>query len=62
MLGNRGYTRVYACGQCERETEIGVVVEARGDGGRNEVGNQVGFEAKPRICCFGVAVEEVVES
>ncbi len=26
-----------------------------------EVGNQVGFEAEPRICCFGV-VEKVVES
>jgi hypothetical protein len=37
-----------------------VDVEARRDGGRSEVGNQVGFEAEPRICCFGVVVEEVV--
>ncbi len=45
-----------------REIEIGVDVEARSDGGRSEVQNQPEFEAEPRICCFGVAVEEMLGS
>jgi hypothetical protein len=45
----RGYGRVYVCGRCEREAEMGDAVEARGDEGRSEVGNQIEIEAESRV-------------